>query len=181
MKWFLLIPTCLLIAGCSNRASKIPKYDHVPYFQMTDSEGFPFDSHQLGDKVWIADFIYTQCPGPCPLMTSRMHVLEQQFADKPDVRFVSFSVDPEHDTPPVLDDYAHHFGAPTKKWVFLTGTPATVHLIAFSTFHLGDVITKMDHSTRFALVDKNGDVRGYYDSTDPSELNNLTADANTLR
>ncbi len=148
---------------------------------MTDSEGFPFDDRQLADKVWIADFIYTQCPGPCPIMSSKMHKLSEQLADVPDVRFVSFSVDPAHDTPPVLNDYAHHFGGPSKNWVFLTGTPGAVHQIAFSTFHLGDVITVMDHSTRFALVDKNGYIRGYYDSTDPKALNALAADARGLR
>jgi cytochrome oxidase Cu insertion factor (SCO1/SenC/PrrC family) len=65
--------------------------------------------------------------------------------------------------------------------VFLTGTPASVHQVAFSTFHLGDLITVMNHSTRFALVDKNGYIRGYYDSNDPKELKTLVKDATVLR
>jgi protein SCO1/2 len=148
---------------------------------MTDSEGLPFNDRQLADKVWIADFIYTQCPGPCPVMSSKMHRLSEQLKDDPDVRLVSFSVDPVHDTPPVLNGFAHNFGGPTKQWSFLTGTPETVHQIAYTTFHMGDIISKMDHSTRFALVDKNGFVRGYYDSNDPNDLATLLKDVEALR
>lgn len=177
---FLFI-ACLLLASCSNPAGKLPKYDQVPHFQMTDSEGFAYDSRQLADKVWIADFIYTQCPGPCPLMSSKMHALADQLKNDPDVHFVSFSVDPAHDTPAVLNEYAHHFGGPSKQWVFLTGTPDTIHQVAFSAFHLGDIISKMDHSTRFALVDKSGTIRGYYESTSPDDLKKLIADTAVLR
>jgi protein SCO1 len=177
----LLAASLLSLAACSNRASKLPKYDLVPHFVMTDSEGLPFDSRQLGDKVWIADFIYTQCPGPCPMMSSQMHQLSERLKDDPDVRLISFSVDPAHDTPPVLSDFAHHFGGPTNQWVFVTGTPESVHQIAFTAFHLGDVITKMDHSTKFALVDKSGYVRGYYDSTNQNDLDTLLRDVNVLR
>ena len=148
---------------------------------MVDSEGRTFDSKALAGKVWVADFIYTNCPGPCPLMTSKMHKLEQQVASDGDVRLVSISVDPEHDIPQVLDKFAHHFGGPTKQWIFLTGSPATVHLLAFETFHVGDVIGKMDHSTKFALVDKRGEIRGYYSLFDPDGMATLEKDIAILR
>jgi len=168
-----------MLSACGGRVSKLPKYDRVPQFQMTDSEGMPFDSRQVADKVWIADFIYTNCPGPCPMMSSRMQRVADQLKDDPDVRLVSFSVDPAHDTPPVL---AHRFGAPTKQWVFLTGTPETVHLLAYTTFHLGDVIGKVDHSTKFVLVDKNGYIRGYYSSLgEQDEISQLLQDVAALR
>jgi protein SCO1 len=181
VKGTLLVAAAVLLASCIGAGSKLPKYDHVPQFQMTDSEGQPFDSRQLGDKIWIADFIYTLCPGPCPMMTSKMHRLTERLRDAPDVRFVSFSVDPANDTPAVLNGFAHHFGGPSKQWTFVTGTPDAVHTIAFMTFHLGDLISKMPHSTKFALVDKSGDVRGYYSSDGEEEMNKLVKDAQALR
>lgn len=176
-----ILAAILSFSGCENRATKLPEYAHVPEFQMTDSEGHVFDSKSLAGQVWVADFIYTNCPGPCPLMASKMHKLERQVASDPDVSLVSISVDPEHDTPQVLDKFAHHFGGPTKQWIFLTGSPATVHLLAFETFHVGDVIGKMDHSTKFALVDKRGEIRGYYSVFDPDGMATLEKDVSILR
>lgn len=148
---------------------------------MTDSSGHTFDSKLLRGKVWVADFIYTNCPGPCPRMTSQMHRLQQQVNGQTDIRLISISVDPEHDTPQVLNNYAHHFGGPTNQWIFLTGTPVTVHLLAFATFHVGDVIGKMDHSTKFVLVDKHGDIRGYYSTFDRDGIALLLKDIAALR
>jgi protein SCO1/2 len=148
---------------------------------MIDSQGRTFNSHSLDGKVWVVDFIYTNCPGPCPRMTSQMHRLERRVNGEPDVRLVSISVDPQHDTPRVLDQFAHHFGGPTRQWIFLTGSPETVHLLAFDTFHLGDIIGKTDHSTKFALVDKRGDIRGYYSTFDKDGMPSLLKDVATLR
>jgi protein SCO1 len=169
------------LVGCGGRAAKLPVYDHVPHFQMTDSLGRPFDSNELTDKVWIADFIYTHCPGPCPRMTSQMHRIQQQLNSDPDVRFVSFSVDPERDTPSVLNDYAHHFGGPAADWAFLTGSDATTHLLAHDVFKVGDLIGVMDHSTKFVLVDKRGTIRGYYSTFNTDEMQSLVNDVLALR
>lgn len=181
-----ILPTALAslivaLCACSAPSAKLPDYGHVPQFAMTDSEGQPFSSHALEGKVWVADFIYTNCPGPCPRMTSQMHRLDQRLQGDSDVRLVSVSVDPQHDTPPVLNQFAHHFGGPTADWIFLTGSPETVHLLAFNTFHVGDVIGKMDHSTKFALVDKRGDIRGYYSTFDQDGMPSLLRDIAALR
>lgn len=114
-------------------------------------------------------------------MTSQMHRLEQRLKGESDVRLVSISVDPEHDTPQVLNNYARHFGGPTASWNFLTGSPDTVHALAFNTFHLGDVIGRMDHSTKFSLVDKRGDIRGYYSTFDQDGMRTLLKDVAALR
>jgi protein SCO1/2 len=114
-------------------------------------------------------------------MTSQMHRLEKRVSGEPDVRLVSISVDPQRDTPQVLDKYAHRFGGPSAQWTFLTGSPATVHLLAFNTFHIGDVISRMDHSTKFALVDKRGDIRGYYSTFDQDGMQLLVKDVAALR
>ena len=148
---------------------------------MTASSGRAFDSRALDGKVWVVDFIYTNCPGPCPRMTSQMHRLERRVSRDSDVRLVSVSVDPQHDTPQVLDEFAHRFGGPSLQWTFLTGSPATVHLLAYETFHVGDVIGKMDHSTKFALVDKRGNIRGYYSTFDRDGMSSLLKDIAALR
>jgi protein SCO1/2 len=164
---FLVLAIAVFSAACTNPASKLPDYGAVPEFHMTNSHGQPFDSRQLAGKVWVADFIYTNCPAACPMMTYRMHGLEKKLRGENDVRLVSFSVDPVRDTPPVLNNFAHHYGGPTPQWIFLTGTPGTVHLLAYTTFHVGDVLGKIEHSTKFILVDKREHIRGYYSSLAP--------------
>jgi len=148
---------------------------------MTDSDGRSFDSRSLKGKAWVADFIYTNCPGPCPRMTSQMHRLQQRVEGEPEVRLISISVDPARDTPSVLNAFAHRFGGPTQQWTFLTGSPETVHDLAYATFHVGDVIGRMDHSTKFALVDKRGHIRGYYSTFDQDGMPALLRDLDTLR
>ena len=167
---FSLVVLLGATVACTDPAAKLPNYGHVPEFDMTDSLGHRFDSKQITDKVWVVDFIYTTCPGPCPRMTSEMHSVQKQLKGDPDVRMISISVDPANDTPPVLNAFAHRFGGPNDQWFFLTGTPATVHLLAYNVFKVGDVISRMDHSTKFIVVDKRGNVRGYYSSLDGSDI-----------
>jgi protein SCO1/2 len=142
---------------------------------MTDQNGHTFQSSQLTGKVWIADFIYTTCPAECPMMTARLKKLSLQTG--PAIQIVSFSVDPDHDTPAALKAFAAHYGA---RWTFLTGTPNSVHLLAYTTFHVGDVLGKLEHSTKFALVDQQGYIRGYYSSLDEEGIPALLKDAQAL-
>lgn len=162
-------------------AANLPDYGKVPAFTMTNSHGTPFRGEELRGEVWVADFIYTNCPAECPRMTSQMHRLEKRLEGESDVRLVSFSVDPQRDTPQALEAFAHRYGGPTRQWMFLTGSPATVHLIAYQTFHVGDVIGKIEHSTKFILVDKHGEIRGYYSSFDPDDFAALLKDVRILR
>jgi protein SCO1/2 len=171
-----LVPT-----GCGGPAKQLPVYDKVPDFTMTDSKGRPFRQSDMAGKIWIVDFIYTFCPAECPLMSSRMKKLEGQIKGMSDVRLLSISVDPERDTPPVLDKFANRWSAPNAQWTFITGNAATVHLLAYQTFHVGDVINKMEHSTKFALVDRQGVIRGYYSSFDRDSMADLVKDIEILR
>jgi protein SCO1/2 len=177
----ILLPVLLPLEGCSDPASKLPNYGTVPPFTMVDSQGHRFDSKELNGKVWIADFIYTNCPAACPFMSSRLRSVERAMRGKNDVQIVSISVDPARDTPPVLNAFAARYGAPNNQWVFLTGTPETVHLLAYQTFHVGDVLGKIEHSTKFALVDKHGNIRGYYSTYDKDGIPALLKDVSALR
>lgn len=183
MKRLAVFVLILLLTSCTDPSAKLPNYGSVPHFKMTKAQGQSFDSSVLHGTVWIADFIYTNCPGPCPMMTSRMHRLQERFKGDADVRFVSVSVDPANDTPAVLEAFAQRFGGPAPDWYFLTGSPRTVHLLAHDVFKVGDIIQNMDHSTKFMLVDKNGNLRGYYSSDDDPEagIPALVHDAELLR
>ena len=170
----------LLLAGCSGKPP-LPTYGMVSDFALTDQNGAKFSSAALDNHVWVADFIYTNCPGPCPRMTSQMHQVEQQVNGFEDVRLISFSVDPDRDTPAALTEFAHRFGGPTVQWYFLTGSPATLHLLARDVFKIGDLVSVMDHSTKFMLVDKTGHLRGYYSSFDQEGIPALLNDMKRLR
>lgn len=154
---------------------------------MTDSQGKPFDSRALAEKVWVVDFIYTSCPAACPMMTAKMRSVEKKVRNASDVRLVSISVDPARDTPEALIHFAHQYGGPTPQWIFLTGAPGTVHLLAYTTFHVGDVLGKVEHSTKFMLVDKRGHIRGYYSTLrgeeggERDDMNALLHDIQLLR
>ena len=151
-------------------------FNRVPPFVLTERSGQPFDSASLQGKVWLANFFFTACPGPCLRMNSRVQEIQQALnKDKHgDVRIVSFSIAPEMDTPEVLRKYAERFHASADHWFFLTGDRAKIYDLARNVFTLA--VQKVDdpkddmayvHSTRIALVDRDGVVRGSYDTTNP--------------
>ena len=151
----------VLLTACT-RTKALSDLGAVAPFQLTDQTGHPFDSRSLLGHVWVADFIYTTCPGPCPMMSSQMHRVQKQTADTPDVKLVSFTVDPAHDTPPVLAAYSKHFLAEPERWSFLTGDAARLSDLGLNSFHLNSVDGSLNHSTRFVLVDRHMRIRAYY-------------------
>jgi protein SCO1/2 len=113
-------------------------------------------------------------------MTSQMHGVEQQTSSYPDLRLVSLTVDPARDTPPVLNEFARRFGGPGDRWFFLTGSPETLHHLARNVFMVGDLVGVMDHSTKFILVDKKRQIRGFYSTFDADGIPALLHDAKLL-
>ncbi|HYA18386.1 MAG TPA: SCO family protein [Bryobacteraceae bacterium] len=176
MKKYYLAAAVLLI-GCG-REKPLPVYGQIPGFVLTNQQGHMFDRHRLDGHVWIADFIYTHCEGPCPRMSSHMHQLQDKVAK--DVKLISFSVDPERDTPPVLEDYAKQFGADEDHWNFLTGDAQVLNMLDHDAFKLGSLGAGMDHSTRFVLVDRKGQIRGYYGIAEGDPVEKLAHDAAAL-
>ncbi len=166
------------------RQRSISAYGTVPGFQLTNQNGQPFGSAQLSGKIWIADFIYTTCPGPCPMISGRMSELQKPL-QKTDVHLVSFSVDPEKDTPEVLRGYADKLQAEPGRWDFLTGAKPAIYKLSHDGFKLAvsdgsDAQGIPVHSTRIVLVDRHGQIRGYYDATEPEAITKLLADTNHL-
>ncbi|MCE9591625.1 MAG: SCO family protein [Planctomycetes bacterium] len=148
----------------------------LPPFTLTERSGAAVGLDEMRGKVWVADFIFTQCHGPCPALTSQMYLLQQRIVGTPeiavrkDLQLVSLSVDPENDTPAVLTQYAGFAHALPGRWLFLTGSRAKVWALIKDGFKLpvaeDDTNPQMPilHSQRVALIDRLGRVRGYYDA-----------------
>lgn len=162
----------------------LPPLGTVPPFEFTNQNDRAFGSADLKGKVWIADFIFTTCPGPCPIISSRMSELQKPLA-KSDVHLVTFTVDPETDTPPVLREYAQRLEARDGRWDFLTGPKEKLYSFIRDGFKLGVSEGETEasdpiHTTRAALVDRRGVIRGYYDMTSAEGPIKLLSDTRVL-
>jgi protein SCO1 len=158
----------------------LPVLYPLPDFALTSDKDAPLARADLLGSVWIADFIFTSCAGPCPMMTRSMADVAERLSLYPEVKFVSVSVDPETDTPEVLAAYGEKFGADPKRWHFLTGEMASIQELAVNGFKIGSVDDPVIHSTKFCLVDKAGNIRGYFTGTEPEELDQLVAAVHQL-
>ncbi|MBX3246929.1 MAG: SCO family protein [Myxococcales bacterium] len=158
----------LLVSSCGGGDPPIPVLAPVPDFRLVNQAGEPFGLAELRGEVWIASFMFTTCPTVCPMLTTKMGNLQRRLADRDGVRFVSFTVDPERDTPEVLTRYAERHGADQRTWTFLTGDPDAVRRAVVDGMRVamgerqadGDIL----HGTHFVLVDAEGRIRGYYRS-----------------
>jgi protein SCO1/2 len=161
----------------------LPRLWHVPAFAFTDQTGHPLSDTALRGAPFIADFIFTRCTSTCPLLSARLVLLEHAIADRR-VRFVSFSVDPEHDTPAALAAYARRWHGDQTRWQLVATTPAGLRALAAgmkaTVQATGDAADPLLHSNRFQLVDGDGFVRGVYDSSDDADMAVLAADAARL-
>ena len=178
MRLFLFLAVALL-AGC-NSGPRLSEYNLVHDFRITDQTGGTFSADErLKGRVWVANWIFTTCMGPCPRMTSQMKKLAKE-TEGVERRLVSFTIDPERDTPPVLAEYAQRFEAEPQSWHFLTGTMRDLHNLSRNVFMVGNTDGTLEHSTRFVLVDQRMRIRGYYDSSDAEALKQLAADVRAL-
>lgn len=151
----------------------LPVRGTAPSFTLTDSNGQTFDSAVLEGKVWVADFFFSSCAGPCPMMAAQMGRIEQHFTDGDQVRLVNITVDPLQDTPEKLTKYARKLKADTSRRHFLTGDRDMIHDLSVKGFMIGDPDQLINHSTRFVLVDQNGFIRGFYEGTEPAQVDEL--------
>jgi protein SCO1/2 len=189
--WGLLVAALVGVTAATvlqrlRRAEPPPMMDPAPTFALTNRDGRAVRSQDLAGKPWIADFIFTRCPASCPLMTARMARLDRELARDREVRLVSITVDPDHDTPAALERYAESYKAPPR-WLFLTGGKAEIYRISRQGFKLGidfppssgsggPAVEPILHSTRFVLVDGLGRIRGYYDGFDEESMKKLRRD-----
>lgn len=159
----------------------LPEFWPVPAFSYHDHDGKPITERTLTGHVSVADFIYTTCANVCPMMTARMVVLERRMTD-PSLRFVSFSIDPEHDTAKALAEYRTRWRA-DPRWA-LVRTDSTLQQFArgmrIAAERQNDPNNPILHNSSFFLIDRRGIVRGVYDGIDDADLDRLTRDAARL-
>jgi len=175
----------ILVLGCNIQKKELPQLGVLPEFNLVNQDNKPIRLKDYQGKIWVANFIFTSCAGTCPLLTQRMkkvqralRQMDQQKGTLP-VRIVSFSVDPERDTPERLADYAKGHGADKQYWAFLTGPVDAITDTIVKGFKISmgkvplegkdDKVNpgeKFDvvHGEKFVLIDEKGQIRGYYDS-----------------
>lgn len=153
-------------------AADLPVLYPAPEISLTDNHGKPWTSAAMAGKIWIVDFFFTSCAGPCPIMTAQMASVSQDTLTE-DLHFVSVSVDPETDTPERLTEFGEKYGADFGRWHFLTGDITHIADLAYNGFKLGHKDDPIFHSERFVLVDREGNIRGYYTGTDREDVMKL--------
>lgn len=165
-------------------ASRLERLAQAPQFTFTAQDGTTVSTADFKGKIWVANFIFTRCAGPCPLMTSRMAEVNQALGKKAtDVELVTITVDPEYDTPEVLKEYSEQVGASPDRWKFLTGPKDQIETVVMKGF-LQALSREPSgvpiHSTRFVLVDRDGWILGFLDGNDPELPQKLLMDIGDL-
>jgi protein SCO1 len=186
--WLKLAPRPGLTGWDAKPLEGLNRYGTVPEFSLVERSGKAATLADLRGSIWIADFIYTTCQDTCPMQTAEMAQLQEQWKDRAGLKLVSFSVDPETDTTEVLSRYADRYKADAQRWLFLTGAKEEIGRLVQEGFRLSAVALPVDgnvssvimHSPRFVLIDKQAQIRGYYDSRDPQAMQRLKADVATL-
>lgn len=194
--WIILALVIIAIAGAAwfqqlrkQRVSPPPPVlGKVSAPQFVDERGTTFPVSSLDGRIWVVDFIFTRCGGQCPLMTMNMRNLQTWLDENHfgNVRLVSVTVDPEHDTPDVLFKYARTFKAVEGRWHFLTGDRKTIYDFILNDFKLATEEEKNQppaemfvHSDKLVLIDKDRNIRGYYSGTEAK--NDTTNEMESLR
>ena len=186
--WLKFAPRPALTGWGAKPLEGLATYGPVPEFSLVERSGKATTLADLRGAIWIADFIYTTCTDTCPLQTAEMAKLQDEWKDKSGLKLVSFSVDPEKDTTKVLSSYADRYKADSQRWLFLTGAKEEILRLVQEGFRLsampvasnGDTGSVILHSPRFVLIDKQAQIRGYYDSRDPQAIERLKANVATL-
>lgn len=200
-RWLMLVLGTLIVLVVLYRSTEdatppgsppdeLRKFSVVPPFSLTERSGREITNRDLDGKIWVADFVYTTCPGPCPLVTANMALLQKAVANDPHVQLVTFTVDPQTDTPAVLAKYADKYGADPNRWWFLTGPQKPLYSLIQDGFLQAVKDNRAEqpepgqftvtHSTYFALVDADGNVRGFYNGVGPTDNAGLLHDIKRL-
>mgnify|MGYP001365438982 FL=1 len=198
LRLLIFLAPIFFLIGCSDDPKKtkeesikrsVPVLGTLPEFQLIEQSGNAFGLKDLRGKVWIGDFIFTRCGGTCPMQTIQKSQIQDSLKEGPeweDIRLITFTVDPENDTAPVLQKYADTHSADSNQWKFLTGSREDLWSLSANGFKLAVAEDSKNekmpilHSSRFVLVDKIGRIRGYYDGLDEKGRADLMRDLNLV-
>ncbi|WP_304157176.1 SCO family protein [Mesonia mobilis] len=164
----------------------VRKYHKVPDFKLVNQNGDTITQKNYEDKIYITDFFFTTCQGICPIMTDHMVKIQEEFKDDPEVLLLSHSVTPEIDSVAQLKKYAEEKGVIDEKWNLVTGDKKQIYDLARKSYLVAKSQGNggkydMIHTENFALVDKNKQVRGFYDGTNPKAIEQLVEDVKLLK
>lgn len=164
----------------------VRKYHKVPDFKLINQNGDTITQKDYKDKIYIADFFFTTCQGICPIMTDHMVKIQKEFKDDPEVLLLSHSVTPEIDSVAQLKKYAEEKGVIDEKWNLVTGDKKQIYDLARKSYLVAKSQGNggkydMVHTENFALIDKNKQVRGFYDGTNPEAIEQLVEDVKLLK
>jgi protein SCO1/2/putative membrane protein len=188
---FLFLATALVFPSLSGCAAKPETFGEVADFQLTNQDGGLISRADLLGKVWVASFIFTRCSTGCPqVISGTLTELQKDLKDKNGVLLVSFTVDPEYDNPDLLKAYAESHGADPGYWWWLTGERDSLYQLIRGSFHLavaenqGTARTpgnEVAHSTRLVLVDRGGQIRGYFEGRQTDDRGETISELPQLR
>jgi protein SCO1/2 len=172
--------------GVAKTTSKAEERFIVPSFSFTNQDNQTLTSDFVEDKIWVADYFFTSCTSICPKLTTHLQKVQDAFKQDDNVKIISFTVDPDRDTPGTLQNYASNYHAVSRQWQFVTGNKK--ELYAFARKGLFIIATDGDggegdfiHSENLVLIDKHQHIRGYYDGTSDSQVNQLIKDIQRLK
>ncbi len=193
IQWLVWGGLLLVIGGIvaafalSKNKSSFPLRRPLPEFALTNQVGEKISRSDLLGQVWLADIFFTRCAGPCLRLSKQMSEMEKTLP--PEVKLVSLTADPAYDTPEVLKKYGGKFNADPKRWLFLTGPKEEIYKLAMDGLLLAveenkGKVKSIDemfiHSTLFVLVDKQGQMRAFYESTEPQTKERILSDIQKL-
>lgn len=168
----------------------LPVYTAMADFTLTNQDNKPVTLSDLHGQVWIADAIFTRCPGQCLTMSGHMKEIQAKLPAGSAIKLVSFTTDPDFDQPAILEKYGEHFGAENGRWMFLTGTKAALHHAEVDGLKLSVMDKPADtqssptdlfiHSEKFVLIDKAGQIRGWLDGEKEETVDQVVSAAETL-
>ena len=162
-------------------------YHTIPAFSLKDQDGKPFGDKDLNNKIYVANFFFTSCPTICPKMQTLMKKIQDtdDFKKLNDFKLVSFTVDPDNDTPQKLKEFSNLIKAEKNRWYFLTGNRDSIYDLAYKGFMVNAMEDKKAdggflHSDIMLLIDKEKRVRGIYEGTSYKDVKRLIDEAKVL-
>jgi protein SCO1/2 len=163
--------------GHTKRGKYIPDtiYHKLSDFKLTNQLWQPVSLDKFAYKIFVVNFFYTGCPSVCNEANKNMHRLAAAYNKNRMVRFVTITVDPQHDNPEVLNNYARNFKISPEKWMFLTGDTTSIYNLARNGFLVNAVQTGNDfiYSDKLILIDAEKRIRGYYNATSTTDITRL--------
>ncbi len=205
LKYIAILSTAILLFSCTQNAKRLPFlgemqtidrmergkllidtfYQTIPNFSFVNQDSVVINNDSLKNSIYIADFFFTTCPSICPVMSKNMLSVYKKYKGNNEVRFMSHTIDPKHDTIPVLKKYANKLGVEGTQWSFLLGNRDSVYSLAKNGYmnyaqENADIPGGVEHSGYFILVDKERRIRGAYDGTNKEQVENLSNDIDIL-